>query len=516
MAGGGNPWLVACVVSIATFMEVLDTSIANVALRYIAGDLAAGPSQSTWILTSYLVSNAIILPISGWLATVIGRKRFYMGCVALFTVSSLLCALAPSLGWLIVFRVLQGIGGGGLAPSEQSMLADTFAPKQRGMAFALYGVAVVFAPAIGPTLGGYITDNYSWHWIFLINVPVGILSLILSHLVLKTPQAETDDREKLLKRGIRVDYIGFGLVALCLDTLQVVLDKGEEDDWFGSTFITVFAVISAVSFMIFIPWELTREEPIVDLTLFGNRGFASASLVMFAVGFILLSTTQVIPELTQNLLGYDATLAGLLLTPGGFAILCLIPFVGFLLGHVQPRWLIAFGLIIEAAACYHLSGITLQVSFNHLMWGRIYQAAGLAFLFTPITTVAYVGIPADKTNQASALINLMRNLGGSFGISLVQTARVEWSQWHQARLVEHLTPYDRAYQQAIPRLAAATHAGPDNMAAYQALYNQLVQQATMLTYVDIFYVLGIGAGLMVPLVFLLKSVKPGEGGEGGH
>ena len=515
VAGKYNPWLVACILSIATFMEVLDTSIANVALRYIAGDLAAGPSQSVWILTSYLVSNAIILPISGWLSNVIGRKRFYMGCVALFTVSSALCALAPTLGWLILFRVFQGIGGGGLAPSEQSMLADSFPPEKRGLAFSIYGVAVVFAPAVGPALGGWITDNYSWHWIFIINIPFGLISLGLSYFVLTTPPAEEKQRKKRLSKGLKIDYVGFALVALCLGSLQVVLDKGEEDDWFGSTFITTFAVISAVSFLVFIPWELTRENPIVDLKLLGNRGFAASCVVMFATGFILYSTTQQIPQLTQDNLGYDATLAGLLISPGGFTILCLMPLVGFLLGKVQPRWLIAWGLLIEAVSCYHLSNLTLQVSFDHLMWARIYQAAGIAFLFTPITTVAYVGIPEGKNNEASALINLMKNLGGSVGISAAQTAVTEWSQWHQSRLIENLTPYDYALRKALPQLAAASDAGPERLRGYQVLYQMVQRQTSILSYVDVFYVLAITAGCMIPLVFLLKSVKPGEA-KAGH
>ncbi len=355
LAGPHNPWLVAIVVSMATFMEVLDTSIANVSLRHIAGSLAASVDESTWVLTSYLVANAIVLPISGWLATVIGRKRFYMGCVALFTVSSALCGFAPSLPWLIVFRVLQGLGGGGLAPSEQSILADTFRPEQRGLAFALYGVAVVVAPAVGPTLGGWITDNYSWHWIFFINLPVGLLSLALSYYVLVEPPAETAHRRKLLARGLRVDYVGFGLVALGLGSLQVVLDKGERDDWFGSNFIIAFSVISVVALVALVIWELTRDEPIVDLPLLGNRGFAASCLLMFALGFVLFGTTQLLPQMVQEVLGYTATWAGLVITPGGFAVMALMPVVGLLLTKVQARNLIAFGLIVESFSLFNYS-----------------------------------------------------------------------------------------------------------------------------------------------------------------
>jgi DHA2 family multidrug resistance protein len=514
LAGGHNPWLVAIVVSIATFMEVLDTSVANVALRYIAGDLAAGPDESTWVLTSYLVSNAIVLPISGWLATVIGRKRFYMGCVALFSLSSFLCGLAPSLSWLIVFRVFQGIGGGGLAPSEQSILADTFPPEKRGMAFALYGVAVVVAPAVGPTLGGYITDNYSWNWIFFINVPVGLLSLTLTGLVLKEPEAEGRRRRDLWRKGVRVDYVGFGLVAVGLGCLQVVLDKGERDDWFGSTFITTFAILSVVSLVLLIPWELTRDDPIVDLRLFADRGFAAACVVMFALGFILFGTTQLLPQFTQDLLGYTATLAGEVLTPGGFAVMILMPLVGVLLKKVQPRALIAFGLAAEGAALYHMSNFTPQISYTHAAWARVFQASAIAFLFVPITTVAYAGLSPEKNNHASALLNLMRNLGGSFGISACQTALAEWAQWHQYRLVEHLTPYAPVYQQRLPQIAKAVGAGPGDRRTFQALYQQVQQQVAMLTYVDIFFTLAWTSLGMVGLVFLLKKVKPGAAAAG--
>ncbi|HEX4414959.1 MAG TPA: DHA2 family efflux MFS transporter permease subunit [Lacipirellulaceae bacterium] len=514
MAGGGNPWLVAIVVSIATFMEVLDISIANVSLRYIAGDLAAGPDESTWVLTSYLVSNAIVLPISGWLANAVGRKRFYMSCVALFTISSLLCGFAPSLTWLIIFRVMQGIGGGGLAPSEQSILADTFRPDQRGMAFALYGIAVVFAPAIGPTVGGWISDNYSWRWVFLLNVPVGIFSLALSYFVLHTPPAEEQRRKKLLAKGFRIDYIGFALVAVGLGCLQVVLDKGERDDWFSSNFILTFAIASGVALIALVPWELLRPDPIVELRLFFNRGFAACCAVMFGFGFIMLGTTQLLPQLTQDLFGYTATLAGLVITPGGFAVMICMPFIGLLLKFIQPRTVVAIGLIIEVLALFHLSGATLQVDYSYFMWARIFQAVGVAFLFVPITTAAYVGLPANKTNEASALINVMRNLGGSVGISMCQTALAEFSQRHQLRLIEHLTPYDRAYREALPRIAEQIHATPASPKPFAVLMAEVQRQAAMLSYIEIFYILAGLTAVMLPLIFLIKTVKPGEAPAG--
>jgi len=508
LAGGRNPWTIAVIVSIATFMEVLDTSIANVSLRHIAGGMAASVDESTWVLTSYLVSNAIVLPISGWLASVIGRKRFYMGCVLLFTISSFLCGLAPTLGTLILCRVLQGIGGGGLAPSEQSILADSFPLQQRGMAFALYGVAVVVAPVVGPTLGGWITDNYSWRWIFYINVPVGVISLALTYWFLVEPKAEKEHREEMRRKGLHVDYIGFGLVALGLGCLQVVLDKGQREDWFGSNFIVFFSVVSGVSLVAMVVWELTCRDPIVDLPLLKNRGFLAANIVMLAVGFILFGTTQLLPQLVQEIYGYTATQAGLVITPGGIGVMMLMPIVGLLLRKVQPRTLIAFGWIVECLALLHLSHFTTDVNFGRFVWARIFQAAGIAFLFVPVTTAAYVGLPPGKNNNASALINLSRNLGGSFGISWVQTWLARRSQLHQVRLSEHLTPYDATYQRAISHIQHALP-GHSGQAPLAALNLSLQRQVGMLSYMDIFYVLAWAALLIAPVAFLLRKSKPG-------
>ncbi|MGA8981088.1 MAG: DHA2 family efflux MFS transporter permease subunit, partial [Candidatus Acidiferrales bacterium] len=324
-----NPWIIALTVTLATFMEVLDTSVANVALPHIAGSLSAGQDESTWVLTSYLVSNAIILPMSGWFSQLIGRKRFYMSCVALFTVSSFLCGLAPNLSMLIVFRVLQGVGGGGLQPSEQAILADTFEPRKRGMAFAVYGMAVVLAPAIGPTLGGWITDNFNWRWIFFINIPVGIISILLTNMLISDPPYMKQGPRK----GFRVDFVGLGLLALGLGAMQVVLDKGQRDDWFGSHFIVTMTVICVVSLIAVGFWEWFHEHPIIDLHLFKERSFAIGNLLMFMVGFALLSSTVLLPQFTQDLLGYTAQRAGLALMPGGFAIIICMPLVGYLLGH---------------------------------------------------------------------------------------------------------------------------------------------------------------------------------------
>jgi DHA2 family multidrug resistance protein len=497
-AGNHNPWLIAIVVSMATFMEVLDTSIANVSLQHIAGSMAASQDESTWVLTSYLVSNAVILPISGWLSRVVGRKRLYMICVGLFGFSSLLCGLAPSLAWLIVFRIMQGLGGGGLAPSEQSILADSFPPEQRGQAFALYGIAVVVAPTLGPTLGGFITDSFSWRWIFLINVPVCLLSLFLSGLLLVDPPAVLRDREEELKGGLKVDVLGFILVAVGLSCLQVVLDKGTEDDWFASDFILGFALVSALSLIALVIWELNHDDPIVDLPLMRSRNFSAAMLVMFVTGFILISTTQMLPQFLQAIMGYTAMKAGLALTAGGCATLAMMPIAGTLVRKVQPKYLIAFGLLVEGLACLYLRGFNTEISFGHAALGRMFQGVGLPFLFVPITTISYVGLPPGKSNNASALINTMRNLGGSFGISVAVGLLARRGQFHHARLAETATVFSR-------RIAGTPLA---------AFGQALERQAEMLSYIDVFVFLALVAACAIPLSFLLGKVKPGEAAHG--
>ena len=509
MAGAHNPWLVAVVVSMATFMEVLDTTIVVVALDHIAGSLSTSYDEATWVLTSYLVSNAIILPVSGWLASALGRKPFYMGCVVVFTISSLLCGLAPSLPLLILFRVLQGLGGGGLAPSAVSILRDTFPERQQGMVFALYGIVIVAAPALGPTFGGWLTDHYSWHWVFLINIPVGILALALSFGLLVEPETESRERQQRRRRGLRVDYLGFILVALGLGCLQVVLDRGERADWFSSDFILGFSAIAGVALAALVIRELTVEEPVVDLPLLRDPGFLAANVLRFGTFFVLLGSTQLLPQMTQNLFDYNATTAGLVLTPGALAVMLLTPLSGVLINKVQVRYMIGFGLLVEAAALYHMSGFTTEISFAHIMWARIYQATGFAFLIVPITTVAFIGIPGDKSNNASALINLTRNLGGSFGISFAQTWLTNRSQFHQDRLIAGLTPYDASYRDSLHALQAnfaALGAGPvmARDQAQAAIYRLVQQQAQIMSYADIFWLMALGTLLMVPLIFLLR------------
>ena len=507
-----NPWIIALAVTLATFMEVLDTSIANVALPHIAGSLSAGQDESTWVLTSYLVSNAIVLPLSGWLSSIIGRKNFYMGCVALFTVSSFLCGLAPNLATLIVCRILQGAGGGGLQPSEQAILADTFPPAKRGMAFAVYGIAVVTAPAIGPTLGGWITDNFSWRWIFFINIPVGILSIMLTTRLIQDPPYFR--RRKL--RETKIDYVGLGFVALGLGALQIVLDKGQRDDWFESHFILILTLIAAGSLIFLVIWEWRHKDPIIDLHLFRDRTFAVSNLLMFMLGFALLGSTLLLPLFMQTLLGYTAEQAGLALMPGGFTIIILLPLVGFLLSRYTPRWLLLFGLVVLSGSLFHMTGFDLDIDFRTAALARVFQAVGMAFLFVPINTAAYAFLPREKNNAASGLMNLARNIGGSVGISLVTTMLDRRSQLHLTNLASNLSQSNPALQNLLRGAAAAMRAhgassAGANQQAYALMQGAIARQAAMLAYIDCFWFLGVAILLMVPMVFLMKKAKPGGG-----
>jgi MFS transporter, DHA2 family, multidrug resistance protein len=507
-----NPWIIAITVTLATFMEVLDTSIANVSLPHIAGSLSAGQDESTWVLTSYLVSNAIVLPLSGWLSSIVGRKNFYMGCVALFTVSSFLCGLAPNLTTLIICRVLQGAGGGGLQPSEQAILADTFPPAKRGMAFAVYGIAVVSAPAIGPTLGGWITDNFTWRWIFFINIPVGIISLLLTSRLIQDPPYLR--RRKLSET--KIDYIGLGFVALGLGTLQVVLDKGQRDDWFSSHFILTLSLIAAVSLIFVIFWEWTHKDPIIDLHLFRDRTFAVSNLLMFMLGFALLGSTLLLPLFMQTLLGYTAERSGLALMPGGFTIMLLLPLVGFLLSRYSPRWLLIFGLVVLSGSLFHMSGFDLSIDFRTAATARVFQAVGMAFLFVPINTAAYAFLPRDKNNAASGLMNLARNMGGSVGISLVTTMLDRRGQVHLNNLSRNLSAANPTFRSMLQDAEQTMRAHGASAAfatqkAYALIEGTVQRQATMLAYIDDFRLLGFAILAMVPLVFLMKKSKPGGG-----
>jgi DHA2 family multidrug resistance protein len=518
---GVNPWLVAPVVALAAFMEVLDISIANVSLQHIAGDLSAGQDESTWILTSYLVTNVIVLPVSGWLASVLGRARFFLACIAGFSVSSLLCGLAPNLELLILFRAIQGITGGGLQPLSQAILADAFPPRQRGMAFALYGLAVVFAPAIGPTLGGWITDTASWRWVFLLNVPVGIVLFFLVTAMIEDPPALVAARAAKLAQGLRIDYLGFLLLTIGLGLLQIVLDKGEQDDWFGSAHILWMSIGSAISLMAFVLWELEQKDPIVDLRLLAERNFGVSNLLMFMLGFVLMGSTVLLPELVQRLFGYTATLAGLVITPGGLAIMLIMPVIGRLVTTVDSRKLIACGLLIGSLALFHMTGFTLQTGYTSFMWARIYQSLGFSLLFIPINTAAFRGIPQVKNSAASALINMLRNLGGSFGISLVTTLLARQTQVHQDILVAHATPYNPIYRQTVDTFARTFHShgdiqGQATSKAVAQVYQMVEQQSMMLAFIDDFRLMAIGFLVLIPFVFLMRRPATHAAGSGGH
>src|SRR6266404_318192 len=399
-----NPWLIAVVVAMAAFMEVLDTSIANVALPYMAGSLGASNDESTWVLTSYLVSNAIVLPISGWFAGVFGRKRFFMLCLTIFTLSSLLCGIAPSLGAIILFRVLQGLGGGGLQPMAQAILADTFPPRQRGLAFALYGITSVIAPTIGPTLGGWITDNYTWRWIFFINLPVGILALFLIFRLVEDPPWA----KRAAGAGVKIDYIGVSLLVIGVGALQVMLDKGQEEDWFASPFIVMLAVITGAGLIALVIWEWFYKNPIIEIRLFKNLNFLGANAMMFILGIMLFSSLVMMPQFLQTLVRYTSESAGLVLSGGGLVLLFLMPIAGTLASKVQARYIIAFGwLVLSAAMFYTTQRLDLQMSFRSASLLRITQVVGLGFLFVPINLAAYVGMPAEKSNSIAGLVNFM-------------------------------------------------------------------------------------------------------------
>lgn len=509
-----NPWLVAVVVALAAFMEVLDTSIANVALPYMAGNLGASNDQSTWVLTSYLVSNAIILPMTGWLAGAFGRKRFFMSCLSIFTVSSLLCGIAPSLGFLLLFRVMQGAGGGGLQPMAQAILADTFPPEKRGLAFAAYGITAIMAPTIGPTLGGWITFNYSWRWIFFINLPVGIITWLLVRRFVEDPPY----LQRLKRSGVKLDYIGIALLIVGIGALQILLDKGQEDDWFGSHFITSLAVISVVCLVSLVVWEWFEKAPIIDVRMFANFNFASASLMLFMLGILLFSSLVLMPQFLQTLLGYTSELAGFALSAGGLVLLIETPITGQLTTKIQARRLIAFGwLALSIAMFYSTERIDLQMSFDAAVWLRIAQVIGLGFLFVPITLVAYVGIPTEKNNSVAGIANFMRNMGSSVGTSLVTTLIARRSQFHQLRLVENARVdnpnFANAAHELSKHLATSGLGKHEALAtAYARIYGALQAQAASLAYIDTFMVLSIAAGIMFCLSFMLRRNDPGGGG----
>lgn len=502
-----NPWLIAVAVMAATFMEILDTSVANVSLPHIAGNLSATTEEATWVLTSYLVSNAIVLPITGWLGLYFGRKRLLTLCIGVFTLASVLCGMAPDLGFLIVARVLQGIGGGALVPISQAVLLESFPPEKRGVAMATFGMGVVVAPILGPTLGGWITDNYSWRWIFYINVPVGIFAALMA-------QAFVEDPPYVKHAKItRIDFTGFALLAVWLATLQVVLDKGQQEDWFASTWICWFSLLSVVCLALFVRREFQTEHPIVDLRVLKNRNFAAGVLLMTTLGAVLYGTTAALPIFLQTMMGYPALQSGYALSPRGAAAFISTFVIGRLVGRIRNRYLITVGFSLLAASSFWLGHINLQISVWNVIWPSVLNGVAISFIFTPLTTSAMGYLRQEQMANATGIYNLMRNLGGSLGIALVSTLVLRRAQVHQSIMVAHLTPFDPVYAQ---RLAAATHAltpqsGPvlAHLQAQGLLYNSMLSQANLWAFVENFRLFGVLCLACLPLVLLFKKVKKG-------
>ncbi|HEY0760387.1 MAG TPA: DHA2 family efflux MFS transporter permease subunit [Acidisarcina sp.] len=504
-----NPWIIAATVALAAFMEVLDTSIANVALPHIAGNLGASTDESTWVLTAYLVANAIVLPMGGWAASVIGRKNFFMLCIVIFTTSSFLCGIAPTLPMLLIFRIFQGLGGGGLQPMAQAIMADSFEPQQRGIAFSLYGLVTVLAPSIGPTLGGWITDNYSWHWIFYINIPVGLLALFLTRRLVEDPPYLKADRKNLYS----LDYIGLGLLVLSMGALQIMLDKGEENAWFESNIIRGCGMMFVAAFIVLIWWEWTRQKPLMDLRLFKQKNFAICCFLMLLVGGVLSAGTVLQPQFLQAQLGYTATIAGLSLSGGGLVLIFVMPMAGQAVSRFPARNLIAMGFTGFALAYYFVAThISLLLSFKSASFLRVIQVAPIPFLFISVTTAAYFGMPQEKNNQVAGLINFVRNIGGSILIAITNAIVTERAQSHQQRLLAWLTPTNINYRQHLQSLTDtfATTAGKGNAAgmARGEIYRQLQQQTQTLAYQDVFFAIAMATALMVPLAFLLDKNYP--------
>ena len=509
-----NPWLVAVVVTLGAFMEVLDTTIVNVSLPHIAGNLAVGYDEATWALTSYLLANGIVLTISGWLSSVFGRKRYFLICIAGFTVCSFLCGASTSLGELVVFRLMQGFFGGGLQPNQQSIILDTFAPAQRGKAFAITAIATIVAPVLGPTLGGFLTDTYSWRWVFFINVPIGIATFF-------AVQALVEDPPWAKARPAGVDYIGLSLITIGLGCLEVVADRGEDDDWFGSPFIMTMFILALLGIAGAIAWLLYAKKPVVNIRVMADKNFALGCLMIAAMASVLYSSAVVIPQLAQQQLGYTATWSGLILSPGGVVVICLIPIVGKLTSVMPLKYIVATGFFIMGCSLIYSHYLVPNIDFKTLAYMRAAQTVGLGFMFVPISQIAFSTLPKTANADAAALFTMFRNYFGSLAISGATALVTERSQIRQAHLVSHTSLLDRGYTMTMNDLQAAflARGNPAGGTAQQAtnwLYQQLHAQAAILAYSDVFMTTAIISFMIVPFCFLMSSKTGGGGGPGAH
>ncbi len=509
-----NRWIVAITVMLPTLIVIVDTTVVNVSLDHIRGSLSAGIDESTWAITSYLASNAIIIPMTGWLSRLFGRKRYLIFSILLFTFGSLMCGSSWNIQSLVFFRILQGLGGGALQPTSQAILLETFPPHQHGMAMAIFGIGTMFGPIIGPLLGGWITDNWSWHWIFYINVPIGIASILMVlFFIVDPPYME--------RMKMKIDYWGLLFLVMGFGCLQIVLDKGQREDWFSSSFITWMSYVSISSLIMFILVEFFAENPIVNLRAFRNRSFSSGNMIAFFTFFCMFSSIVLLPIYLQTLMGYTSFLAGLVLGPGGIATMITMAIAGKLVTKINPKAILAFGIAVAAYAVHLMAQFNLLADFNTIIWPRLVMGVGMGFLFIPLTTLTLSGIRKEEMGNATAMFNLLRNLGASFGVAIVTTILVRRAQFHQVHLVEHLTPFDRSFQLAVPQISQILQdkgfiSSPPNQGSLSVIYSQLIKQATMMSFNDAFYLLSVMMMLILPLVLLMEKEKEGISSPGGH
>jgi DHA2 family multidrug resistance protein len=509
-----NRWIVAITVMLPTLIEIVDTSVVNVSLDHIRGSLSAGIDESTWTITSYLVSNAIIIPMTAWLSRLFGRKNYLIFSISLFTFSSFMCGSSWNLQSLVFFRVLQGLGGGALQPISQAILLETFPPHQHGMAMAIFGIGIMFGPIIGPLLGGWITDNWSWHWVFFINVPIGLISILMTLFFIVDPPY-------MQRTKMKIDYWGLLFLTLGLGCLQIVLDKGQREDWFSSGFITWMSYISISSLVMFILVEFFAENPIVDLRTFKNLSFGTGNIIMFFVFFNLFGSIVLLPIYLQTLMGYTSFLAGLALGPGGIATMIAMPIAGRLVTKISPKAILAFGIATAAYSVHMMAQFNLQADFNTIFWPRVVLGVGMGFLFIPLTTMTMSSIKKEEMGNATGIFNLLRNVGGSFGVAFITTMLARRAQFHQVHLVEHLSPLDRTFQLAVPQISQTLKEkgfipSLSDQGGLGVIYGEVLRQASMLSFNDVFYFLSTMMMFILPLVLLMKKGKADTSGGGIH